>query len=618
MATVAELEAAAAKFEAAGQTEKAAKLRAYAKTLPQEAPATTAVTQPTRADLETAAEKFRAAGQTEKADKLTAYAATLAPVETAAPAQEPAPSEMPPIQPGDLLGNLSLGGAPGDTNAIDAMATPEGRLTSFEAANPILKGRYKVGDELPAPGTVIPYGGGGKGGPGQYTIQASPPGEENFGDTAKAMMEGPLAAASAFGAGIMDSSVSPSREFIANDPATSWLPGFAQTGLSKIGDIGGAGLSLLGAGLGGVAGVTADVLPIDRKDKFAQDILDASMFAVPELSGFSSVIGKVSAPTAAAKVEVPNIGTKEWRNAYGASEAKPSVESLRAAKNEAYKAVDEAGEVFEADEMATLRDTVKAELDAGNYVSGVDKQTDAVVSLLDRKAGDKMTLGQLDKLRQEFYKRLEAAPNEVGIYDAIDAIDAMIAGKVSAGNLMDAARLSNSRYKKAELLDLAFKKAADQTAGAGSGGNIMNKYIQAVTSIVNNPKKVKWFNEDEVAAMRDFIAGGTGRNVLRRIGKLSPSGNGLMLALNLAAAGGTGGTSLVLTGLATGAKALADRATIKAGEGLINKVSGATPPAPVAVPKATSQGVSVPLPAVPAAAANSTQQPDYMQLYGRY
>jgi hypothetical protein len=608
MATVAELEAAAAKFEAAGQPEKAAQLRAYAKTLPQEAPAENAAAQPARADLEAAAEKFRAAGQIEKADKLTAYAATVpAPEVPSAPVapQPESPTAAAPMVP---------------TETMQQEKTPEQKLAEFEAANPVLVGRYKVGDVLPNPGTEVQYGGGGKSGPGRYTVQARPD-TGTFGDTAKTMMEGPLASASAFGAGIFDPAQSPSARAIEADPYLSQLPGFAQNVLGAVGDIGGAGLSLLGAGMGGAAGLASETVPGQNaagEKKFAEDALSMSMFAVPELAGFSSVVGKAATTANAAKVEVPQIGTKEWRNAYGASEVKPSVESLRTAKNEAYKAVDEAGEVFEADEMAVLRDTVKSELDAGNYVSGVDKQTDAVVSLLDRKAGDKMTLGQLDKLRQEFYKRLEAAPNEVGIYDAIDAIDAMIAGKASASELMDAARLSNSRYKKAELLDLAFQRAADQTAGTGSGGNIMNKYIQAVTSIVNSPKKVKWFNKDEVAAMREFIAGGTGRNILRRIGKLSPSGNGLMMALNLGAAGATGGSSLLLTGLATGAKAIADRAAIRGGEDLISKVAGGAPPVPVVAPKAATSGASVPLPAVPAAAANSTQQPDYLRLYERY
>jgi hypothetical protein len=445
---------------------------------------------------------------------------------------------------------------------------------------------------------------------------ATAPKPDTFGGTAGKMMEGPLGGAKAFLGGITGGS-SPSRDFLAQDPLTKGLPDFALTGLGAIGDLGGAALSGIGAGLAGGIGLAAEAVPgqSDQDEKkLAEDLTGMAMFAVPELAGASSIIGK----SATATVKVPQIGTKTWRNAYGVSEAKPTIESLRAAKNEAYKAVDEAGEAFDAPEMAALRDKVKTDLDAGNYVSGIDKQTDAVVSLLDRKAGEKMTLGQLDKLRQEFYKRLAAAPNEVGIRDAIDAIDEMIAGKADAGSLMEAARLSNSRYKKAELLDLAFQKAKDQTAATGSGGNILNKFRQAVVSIIDNPKNAKWFNADEITAMRSFVEGSTGQNAMRLMGKLSPNGNGLMLALNLGGAGASGGASLLLTGAAVGAKALADRAAIRGADALVGKVAGGAKATPKKPPSAPAKTVPVPIAPTAGQAANTPGSPEYEALWGRY
>jgi hypothetical protein len=509
----------------------------------------------------------------------------------------------------------------------DAAATRRAfEFAAFEAANPGLAGRYTP-DDFPAAGeSVMGTGGGGRSGGARVTVQPSYVSEgdrtDAFGGGAAMMAQGPLDAMRAFGGGLIDTAQSPSFAYLQNDPAMGQLPAGVNTVLSKIGDIGGAALSALGAGVGGAAGLAMEAVPglsDQGESELAQSALLGAQFAVPELAGASSVASRaagVGARTAPKAVET----------AYKASVAKPSVDSLRAAKTAAYKAVDEAGETFDVPAMAALRDRVKADLSDGNYVPGVDTQTDAVVSLLDRKADQPMTLGQLDKLRQEMFRRLAKAPNEVGIRDAIDAVDEMIASNTVSGGLMEAARLANSRYKKVEMLDLAFQKAADQTASTGSGGNILNKFRQAVTSIIDNPKRAKWFSADEIATMRAFVQGTRGENALRLVGKLSPDGNGLMMALNLFGASVTGGMSLGITAAAVGAKALADSGATRASTRLMGKVSGAS--APAAPPRLPARGDIIVGPVAdlkaPAAAAgaqdaaNANQRPAYEALFGRY
>jgi hypothetical protein len=301
-----------------------------------------------------------------------------------------------------------------------------------------------------------------------------------------------------------------------------------------------------------------------------------------------AVAGAVFGAGAAVAV---NFGSKAFRSIFKASAQRPTIENLRAAKSAAYNAVDSAGERFSGAETAKLADDVKAALAQTNYVAGVDRQTDAVVTLLDRKAGQELTLGQLDKLRQDFFKRVSAAKNETGIYDAIDAIDGLILNRTSTSELLDAARLANARYKKAELLDRAFQKARDQTASTGSGGNILNKYRQAVTSIVNDPKRAKWFAPPEIEAMRAFITGTPSQNVLRLVGKLSPGGNGLMTALNLGAVSANP-AMLGVTAVASGAKAIADGATERGVQGLIGRVAGSgtpTPRGPIQYPQSVNR-----------------------------
>lgn len=279
-----------------------------------------------------------------------------------------------------------------------------------------------------------------------------------------------------------------------------------------------------------------------------------------------------------------NVGTKAFRSIFKASAQRPTLESLRATKNVAYDAVDKAGEKFGPDEMGGIAKAARAGLDDVDYLPEADTVTTGMMARLDSMSEREITLGQLDKFRQRLWTRYNNS-KEPGLLEMIDAIDEAVASRADTSELLSAARLANARYKKAELLDLAFQKARDQTASTGSGGNILNKYRQAVTSIINNPKQAKWFSAEEIATMRQFIEGTTGQNAMRLVGKLAPTGNGLMLALNLGGAANFGAGSLAVTAGAAGAKAIADAATEKGAQALIGKVSGGSvAPGPIRYP----------------------------------
>lgn len=260
---------------------------------------------------------------------------------------------------------------------------------------------------------------------------------------------------------------------------------------------------------------------------------------------------------------------------------RPTVEGLRAQKTAAYKAVDDAGETFGADETANLFQTVSDAFDNTNFVPEVDRQGFAALKILEKQAGKKVTLGQLDKVRQGLWKRFAAADNETHILDAISAVDDMIESRAGTSDLMKAARAANSKYAKSQLLEDAFKKAELQTAGTGSGGNILNKYRQAVTAIVTNPKKAKWFSQDEIALMEHFVEGDLSENVLRRVGKLAPGGNGLMQALSLVAAS-VDPTFIAASGAAQGAKTIADRGAMAGASAIQDAVATGIVPRPQA------------------------------------
>lgn len=324
--------------------------------------------------------------------------------------------------------------------------------------------------------------------------------------------------------------------------------------LAKAQSVGGA--LVKGAGLGGAyAGLSADE---DRGAATAQG------------AALGGIFGAGAQATA-------NVGSAVFRRMFSETAKRPTVEGLRAVKNAAYREVDQAGEVFSPREMRSMLRRLSKELDDLDYVPEVDAQTKAAIDVLAKRSGAPQTIGQLDKVRQSLWSRYNRTKEE-GVYAAIDAIDDLIASRSSTNDLMQAARLAHGRYKKAELLEMAFQKAADQTASTGSGGNILNKYKQAVTAIKNNPKHAKWFTAEEIAQMQKLIDGGFTENQLRRLGKLSPSGNGLMLALNLGAVA-VDPTMIAVTAAGAGAKATADRMGVNNAGRLLDVVSGYKPPA---------------------------------------
>lgn len=238
MATLAEVEAAIAKAEAAGRTDLADQLRAHAAKMQP--------TPPDPARVQAAIAKAEAAGRQDLADALRA----------AVPAPAPAP-------------------APADPNMPAAPPMGGSRTAEEIIANP------------------------------QRTTMQQP---QQFGQAAATMMEGPTAAMQAFSGGLVGGP-SPSRDFLAQDPLTRGLPGPALTGLGFLGDVGGAGLSALGAGLSGAVGLATEAVPTNDRLGLGEELLGMSQFAVPELAGASSIPARVAA--SAPRVAAPAVKAAE-------------------------------------------------------------------------------------------------------------------------------------------------------------------------------------------------------------------------------------------------------------------------------------------------------------------
>lgn len=364
------------------------------------------------------------------------------------------------------------------------------------------------------------------------------------------------------------------RQFREENPGASFaaelapalIPGAGAAGLvSKLGNVVGrvgAG-ALAGAAAGGLYGFS-------EGEGGAQERLKNARFSALAGAAFGAAAPKVTDFAAS----VP----RRVRGLFRASAKRPTVEALKAAKNAAYKAVDDAGEMFDGDTMAGLSARVKQSFADNNYVPETDSALTATLKLLDARAGKPTTLTQIDKLRQNLWKRYANAKDQPQILDAIKAIDDVIETSGASSELMRVARAANSRYAKSQLLEDAFNKATDQTASTGSGGNILNKYRQAVTSIINNEKKAKFFTADELDMMRTFVRGSNSENMKRLVGKLSPSGSGLMMALHVVGGVASSGVTLPLMAIGSAAKSSAERSAMRGVTAIQDTLAGAARP----------------------------------------
>ena len=236
----------------------------------------------------------------------------------------------------------------------------------------------------------------------------------------------------------------------------------------------------------------------------------------------------------------------------------PSLENQKSAYQSAYKAADEANVSFDANSVSSMIQRAKSRVDEFDYDPDVDLQTKAAMKALDNKAGQELTLGQIEKIRRGLNDRYSRG-REPGVLAMRDELDELILGNESANDLMRTARGLFSRFKKTELMDIEMRKVED---ALGVGGDAVTKYKQAMSSIVNSPSKSRFLSKDEIEMMRNFVRGNIPEKAMRLIGKLAPSGAGLSTIINVLAL--SANPALVIgSAAALAAKAGSQRSTRK-------------------------------------------------------
>ena len=240
--------------------------------------------------------------------------------------------------------------------------------------------------------------------------------------------------------------------------------------------------------------------------------------------------------------------------------------------------------------VSRLADDIASELQHEGYDKELVPHTFRALERLRNPVGENVTVSDIDSARK-LLNRAGALPVERdSTRRAISAIDDYMANLDPADAAvnehfvprlqaqMAEARGNYAAAKRAEKLDEAQESAIDRAATSGSGANINNVMRQDIRKILNNPRQLRGFSDEEIKQMRQIVRGTKVGNVARLIGKLYPAGVVSGGLSGLAAHAVAGPAAVPVTwGLGYGAKKLGDISTARNIAKLSNMVRSRSP-----------------------------------------
>jgi hypothetical protein len=223
-------------------------------------------------------------------------------------------------------------------------------------------------------------------------------------------------------------------------------------------------------------------------------------------------------------------------------------DALKQAAQAAYGRADDAGVIYTPEAIQRITKALKGDFADRGFHPQLQPGANVALGELDRLGGENVTLKGLDTARKIAGNAFQPGnkSNNALTSKITSAIDDLVqnpqAGDVltgdagAAGGAIKEARNLYARSTKMEKVQGLLDRAGLQAGSTASGGNIENATRQQLKRILTNPKETRGFTADELAQLKKTVLGSTSQNVLRLIGKLSPQGNGLMMALGGGAA----------------------------------------------------------------------------------
>lgn len=252
----------------------------------------------------------------------------------------------------------------------------------------------------------------------------------------------------------------------------------------------------------------------------------------------------------------------------------PTTDDLKKVAQAGYKAAENADVIYRPEAMREMAQEVVNDLTEFGYHPQLQPRIKAILSEIERLGQGNFDYKSLDLLRRMTSNAGQSLdPSERAIATKIIArIDdvmmdpqvrnVLMGDAVSAAEGIAQGRNNWARMRRAEMVDTATIKAERRAASTGTGGNLENTIRQNIRGILDNPRRSRGMTQAEIDMAEKVVRGTPTQNVLRQVGRLSPTTGGLSAALNV---GATAVNPLMATfgAVGLGAKTMADRMTMR-------------------------------------------------------
>lgn len=311
--------------------------------------------------------------------------------------------------------------------------------------------------------------------------------------------------------------VEETRQAITFQPRTEQgeekLEGFGEA-LKPIGE----GLSELEKDLGG------NVFKLTGSKELAT-IAHTLPTAMLEILGVAAAKGAAKVPGTVAK-KAKSIAEKQGLMREIA-DAAPTSQMLRDTATKVFDEIDETGTTLRPRPVRMLVDKLEKEgLDRGLDVDVTPKSAKALERFKALTEADSVSLRDVERARavaQNAAASIDAPEKALGtriinsVDDFLDDAGTNIFDKgatADIGKKYRTARKLWGQARRSELLQEAVTKAKDQATGFENGLRVQ------IRSIINNKKQRKFFNKDELSAMKRVVQGTKGANLAKLFGRL--------------------------------------------------------------------------------------------------
>lgn len=311
--------------------------------------------------------------------------------------------------------------------------------------------------------------------------------------------------------------------------------GFGANAVMKAGSLGAK--ALVGAGAGAA---TDAAFQAAEKIQGSDQEVDLGRVAT------SAVIGGALAPVPALAGRVAeNRQVKKL-----VDKAAPSFEALRERAGKLYAKVDEAGVTLRPRFVESLNQRIAKVADDIGFDEGIHPKVASALKRFQGEAGQ-LRFGDLEKARRVMgsaAKSIEPDERRIAsqLIDTIDdAIENLKPGHAATGDVskiskqLTEARELWSRAKKSEVIQEVMEKANNQASGFENGLRTQ------LRSVLNNKRKLRGFNKEEIAAMKQVVNGTKTSNFMKFFGKFgmfdAQNPRALMPLLGTFAGGTVGG-----------------------------------------------------------------------------